>query len=73
MIVIPTGAGQMRSVWLAKWKNLLFANNIGSCQPAVSNTSRKAAQEYSPGREPWVQVGNDSSPEGRKKRSHAHS
>jgi hypothetical protein len=44
--------------------------------PAFSttfNASRAAAQEYSPGRKPWVQEGSDSAPKGREKRSHTHS
>src|ERR1700756_1574155 len=39
----------------------------------VLQSSRKAAQEYSPRRKPWVKVDGDPAPKGRKTSSHAHS
>jgi hypothetical protein len=43
--------------------------------PAVEQTagirSREAAQECSPERKPWVEVGNEQAPAGRKISSHA--
>jgi hypothetical protein len=41
--------------------------------PANRNSSREAAQEYSPRRKPWVKAGTDSALNGRKKRFHVHS
>jgi len=37
---------------------------------ATFSSSREAAAERSPGRKPWVEVGNDQAPEGRQNRSH---
>jgi len=36
------------------------------------DSSREAAQDCSPGRKPWVKVGNEQAPQGRKTDSHAH-
>src|SRR5205085_7650143 len=37
----------------------------------IAFRSREEAEEYSPGREPWVKMGNGSAPKGRKMRSHS--
>ena len=46
---------------------MLAAINEEAAAKACPERSRRAAQEYSPGRKPWVEVGNDKALNGRKK------